>query len=76
MHASCDWWGLWNIICSFAPLLPCLGFACVAQTWVLSLCSSFPPLPGALFNGACYGFIITYDHIRLFFCKETISQPI
>ncbi len=40
----------------FVPLLICdplWVFALVAPTWVLSLCSSFPPLLGALFNGAC-----------------------
>jgi hypothetical protein len=40
------------------PFEPTLGFALLACTWVLSLCSSFPPLPGALFDGACQGFII------------------
>jgi hypothetical protein len=20
VYASCDWWGLWNMICSYAPL--------------------------------------------------------
>ncbi len=40
------------------PFEPTLGFALLAWTWVLSLSSSFPPLPGALFDGACQGFII------------------
>ncbi len=31
-----------------------LGFALLARTWVLFLCSSFPPFVlGALFHGAC-----------------------
>ncbi len=31
---------------------------CLAQTWVLSFCSSFPLLLVVLFNKACHGFII------------------
>jgi hypothetical protein len=34
-----------------------LGFALLTQSWVPSLGSSFPPLLGDLFNGACQGFI-------------------
>jgi hypothetical protein len=29
----------------------------LVRTWVLSLCSSFPPWLGALFNEACQGFV-------------------
>jgi hypothetical protein len=31
-------------------------FALLVWTWVLSLCSSFPPLLGALFNEVYQGF--------------------
>lgn len=40
-NAFYEWQGLWNIICSFAFLWT-LGFAILAETWVFSLCSSFP----------------------------------
>lgn len=48
LYASCKLVG--SLEHNFVPLLPCLGFALVTQTWVLSsLCSSSPPLLGALF---------------------------
>ncbi len=50
--------GLWNLICSFATLRPLWVFVLLARTLVLSLCSSLPPLLGALFNEVYLGFII------------------
>jgi hypothetical protein len=41
-YASCNWWGLWNIICSFAPFDYLWVCALLTWTWVLSLCPSFP----------------------------------
>jgi len=58
LYAPCEWWGLWNIICSDAPLWPILHSALLAQTWFLSFFSLFSPLLSALFNGVCQGFII------------------
>ncbi len=37
---------------------PLWVFELLVWTWVLPLCSSFPPLLGAMFDGACQGFII------------------
>ncbi len=34
-----------HMICSYAPLWPALGFALLALTWVLCLCSFFPTPP-------------------------------
>ncbi len=47
-----------HIICSFAtlPLWPTSGFAFLPSIWVLSLCTSFTLLLGALFHGALPGF--------------------
>ncbi len=35
-------------------------FAFLVQSWVLSLCTSFPPLLDVLFNGSCQSFIIKF----------------
>jgi hypothetical protein len=47
-YASCYWGRLWNIICSLCDSLWVLLF--LVRSWVFSLCSSFPPLLGVLFN--------------------------
>ncbi len=47
-------WGLWIMSCSIAALWPTLGFcSCGSLRLGSSLCSSLPPLLGALFNEAC-----------------------
>jgi hypothetical protein len=57
-YASCDWWGLWNMICSFTPLCDLLWsllFGLILRSFALCVLS-FPPLLGALFNGVWRGF--------------------
>jgi hypothetical protein len=39
-------------------LWPTLGSTLWAPTWVLSICSLFSPLLGALFDGVCHGFTL------------------
>jgi len=56
-YASCDWWELWNILCSFGPGDPLWVCVLLAWTWVISLCTSLPPLLGALFNKVYHSFI-------------------
>jgi len=53
IYTSCDWWGLWNIICSFALYDP-LWLYSFHPSRVLCICSFFPSLLGALFNGVCH----------------------
>ncbi len=35
-------------------------FVFLVQSWVLSLCTSFPPLVDVLSNGSCQSFIIKF----------------
>ncbi len=44
----------------FWPFMSHFGFGFLVQSWVLSLCTSFPHLLDVLFNGSCQNFIIKF----------------
>jgi hypothetical protein len=51
--------GLWNMICSYAPIVTHFGFCSYgSDLGPLSFVPPFPHLLGALFNEVCQGFII------------------
>jgi hypothetical protein len=57
----------------FWPLASHFGFAFLVQSCVLSLCISFPPLLGVLFNGSCQSFIIKFLH-HVHNCFNKVAQ--